>query len=191
MARRSSLLVLAVLVQLLGPTRLDAQRTLSGVVRDAGGSILPGVSVRATSPALAEPRSALTNGEGRYSFGDLPDGTYTLTFALPGFVVITRSDIVLPQAGESPLDAVMRVGSLAETITILRGSQSGHTPRSEIGNVHHARDAGRSVDRSGDAQETGHDEGLHAPSRPATLPGVTPRATSLTRPRLRRSSPRV
>jgi hypothetical protein len=42
--------------------------------------------VRATSPALAEPRSALTNLEGRYSFGDLPDGSYTLTFALPGFV---------------------------------------------------------------------------------------------------------
>jgi hypothetical protein len=121
MARRSSLLLLAVLVQLLGPTRLDAQRTLSGVVRDAGGSILPGVSVRATSPALAGPRSALTNNEGRYSFGDLPDGTYTLTFALPGFVETTRSGIVLPQAGESPLDAVMRVGPLAKTITILRG----------------------------------------------------------------------
>ena len=125
MARRSSLLLLAVLIQLLGPTRLDAQRTLSGVVRDAGGSILPGVSVRATSPALTEPRSALTNREGRYSFGDLPDGTYTLTFALPGFVEITRSDIVLPEAAESPLDVVMRVRSRAETITILRSPGVG------------------------------------------------------------------
>jgi hypothetical protein len=125
MARRSSLLLLAVLFQLLGPTRLDAQRTLSGVVRDAGGSILPGVSVRATSPALAEPRSALTNQDGRYSFGDLPDGTYVLTFALPGFVEVARPGIVLPQAGESPLDVVMRVGSLAERIVILRGPRSG------------------------------------------------------------------
>jgi Carboxypeptidase regulatory-like domain len=125
MARRSSLLLLAVLIQLLGPTRLDAQRTLSGVVRDTGGSLLPGVSVRATSPALAEPRSVLTNLEGRYSFGDIPDGTYTLTFALRGFVEITRSDIALPQAGESSLDVVMRVGPLAETITILRGTRAG------------------------------------------------------------------
>ena len=125
MARRSSLLLLAVFIQLLGPTRLDAQRTLSGVVRDAGGSILPGVSVRATSSSLAQPRGALTNLEGRYSFGDLPDGTYTLTFALPGFVETTRSDIVLPHAGESPFDVIMRVGPLAETITILRGSRPG------------------------------------------------------------------
>lgn len=133
MARRSSLLLLAVLIQLLlGPSRLDAQRTLSGVVRDAGGSILPGVSVRATSPTIAEPRSALTNLEGRYSFGDLPDGTYTLTFALPGFVEVARPDIVLPQAVESPLDVVMRVGSLAKTITILRGPRPGAPFNSQV-----------------------------------------------------------
>ena len=125
MARRSSLLLLAVLIQLLGPTRLDAQRTLSGVVRDTGDAILPGVSVRATSPALAEPRDALTNLEGRYSFGDLPDGIYTLTFALPGFVETTRSDIALPFAGERPLDVIMRMGSLEETVTILRGPRTG------------------------------------------------------------------
>ena len=126
MARRSSsLLLLAVLVQLLGPTRLDAQRTLSGVVRDGGGAILPGVSVHATSAALAVPRSALTSLEGRYSFEDLPDGAYTLTFALPGFVETTRSDIVLPEAGVNPLDVVMRVGSPAETITLLRGPRAG------------------------------------------------------------------
>jgi Carboxypeptidase regulatory-like domain len=99
--------------------------TLSGAVRDTGGSVLPGVSVRATGPALAGPRSALTNLEGRYSFGDLPDGTYTVTFTLPGFVETTRSDIVLPEAAESPLDVVMRVGQLAETITILRGPLPG------------------------------------------------------------------
>ena len=98
------------LIQLLGPSRLGAQGTLSGTVRDASDSVLPGVSVRATSPALAGPRTALTNQEGRYSFRDLPDGTYTMTFALPGFVETTRSDIVLPEAADSPLDVVMRVG---------------------------------------------------------------------------------
>jgi hypothetical protein len=120
-ARRSSLLLLVALIQLLGPSRVGAQRTLSGAVRDTGSSVLAGVSVRATSPALAGPRTALTNLEGRYWFGDLPDGTYTMTFTLPGFIETTRSDIVLPEAAESPLDVVMRVGPLAETITTLRG----------------------------------------------------------------------
>jgi hypothetical protein len=120
MARRSSLLVLVVLVQLFGTSKLDAQRALSGTARDAGGAVLPGVSVSAAGPALSEPRSSATDGEGRYSFGDLPDGTYALTFTLPGFVETTRPGVVLPAAAASPVDVVMRVGPIAETI-VLRG----------------------------------------------------------------------
>jgi hypothetical protein len=88
-------------------------------------SALPGVSVSATSPELFEPRSALTDREGRFSFGDLPDGTYTFRFTLPGFVEATHPDIVLPAAAGSPLDVVMRVRSLGETTTILRGPRRG------------------------------------------------------------------
>lgn len=130
MVRRSSLLVGVVLLQLLDTSRLDAQRALSGTVRDASDSVLPGVSVSAAGPSLSEPRSVVTDGEGRYSFGDLPDGTYTLTFALPGFVEATRSDIVLPAAAASPLDMVMRVGTLAQTIILnrLRGAP-GRNPQ--------------------------------------------------------------
>jgi hypothetical protein len=118
MARRSSLIVVGVLLQLLDTSRLDAQRAVSGTVRDGGDSLLPGVSVSVAGPSLSEPRSVVTDGEGRYSFQDLPDGTYTLTFALPGFVEATRSDIVLPAADASPLDIIMRVGALEETITL-------------------------------------------------------------------------
>jgi hypothetical protein len=125
MARRSSLLVLVVLIQLLGSTRLDAQRTLSGAVRDTGGGVLPGVSVTATSPALPAPRTTVTDAEGRYAFGDLPDGAYTMTFTLPGFVETTHDDIHLPAAAEKPLEVVLRVGLLENTVTLLRGSRPG------------------------------------------------------------------
>jgi hypothetical protein len=120
MARRSSLLVLVVLVQLLDTSRLDAQHTLSGIVRDASDALLPGVSVSAAGPALSEPRRSVTDREGRYSFGDLPDGTYALTFTLPGFVETTHSDVVLPAPDGSSLDAVLRVGPLEQTI-VLKG----------------------------------------------------------------------
>jgi hypothetical protein len=125
MARRSSLLLLVVLMQVPGLSRLDAQSTLSGTLRDGGGSLLPGVSVTATSSALAGARRAATDQAGRYSFGDLPDGPYTITFTLPGFVETVLSDIVLPAAAATPLDVVMRVGPLAETITIRPGSRQG------------------------------------------------------------------
>jgi hypothetical protein len=83
-----------------GLSRLEAQSTLSGTLRDEGGSLVPGVSVTATSSALAGARSAATDQAGRYSFGDLPDGTYTITFTLPGFVETLLSDIKESDAAE-------------------------------------------------------------------------------------------
>ena len=55
---------------LLVPLPVFAQQRASivGVVRDATGAILPGVTVEASSPALIEQvRSAVTDGNGRYS----------------------------------------------------------------------------------------------------------------------------
>jgi hypothetical protein len=63
-----------------------AQATLSGVVKDASGAVLPGVSVEATSPVLIEKvRSATTDSTGLYRITDLPPGMYRVTFTLQGF----------------------------------------------------------------------------------------------------------
>ena len=143
MARRSSLLALGVLIQLLETSRVDAQRPLGGAVRDSSGAVLPGVSVTATSPALSEPRNAVTDREGRYSFGDLPDGTYAITFTLPGFVEITRSDIILPAAGESRFRRRHACGPARADDDAPPGSAARRTSRpagAGSANVHHARD---------------------------------------------------
>ena len=39
---------------LIAPTALFAQASITGVVRDSSGAILPGVTVEASSPALIE-----------------------------------------------------------------------------------------------------------------------------------------
>jgi hypothetical protein len=127
MSFRTALVLLVVLVQVLGSTTVDAQPTLNGTVRDRGGSVLPGVTVKATGPALDEPRTAVTDREGRYAFGDLAHGTYTITFTLPGFVETSRSDIALPAGAAHSVDVVMRVGSLAETV-VVRGQRPGEAP---------------------------------------------------------------
>jgi hypothetical protein len=59
------MLVLACLV--LWPVDALAQSEIAGVVKDASGSVLPGVTVEASSPALIEKiRAAVTDGEGNY-----------------------------------------------------------------------------------------------------------------------------
>ncbi len=62
------------------PTMAAAQASIAGVVRDASGGVLPGVTVEASSPALIEKvRSVVTDGTGQYRIVDLRPGTYSIT----------------------------------------------------------------------------------------------------------------
>ena len=58
-----------------------AQASITGVVRDTSGAVLPGVSVEASSDVLIEKvRSAVTDDTGQYRITELRPGTYTVTF---------------------------------------------------------------------------------------------------------------
>ena len=72
---------LSLLAFLLLPTFAQAQTTLAGVVRDPSGSVLPGVTVEVSSPALIEKtRSAVSDGSGLYRITDLPPGVYAVSY---------------------------------------------------------------------------------------------------------------
>ena len=79
------LLFAVVAIVMLIPT-LAAAQSVAGVVRDASGAVLPGVTVEAASPALIEKvRTAVSDGAGQYRLENLPPGVYTVTYTLPGF----------------------------------------------------------------------------------------------------------
>ncbi len=116
------LLVLACLVML--PAAAFAQASITGVVKDSSGAVLPGVTVEASSDALIEKvRAAVTDGTGQYRIVDLRAGTYTVTFSLTGFSTVKREGIELTGSLTAVVPAEMRVGSLQETITV-----TGETP---------------------------------------------------------------
>jgi Carboxypeptidase regulatory-like domain len=67
----------------LVPALAHAQASITGVVRDPSGAVLPGVTVEASSPALIEKvRSVVTDGSGQYRIIDLRPGTYAVVFSL-------------------------------------------------------------------------------------------------------------
>ena len=77
-----------------------AQATIAGLVRDASGAVLPGVTVEAASPALIEKvRTAVTDGAGRYRIESLQPGDYTVTFTLPGFATVRREGLIVSGIG--------------------------------------------------------------------------------------------
>jgi hypothetical protein len=92
---------------------------IAGVVKDATGAVLPGVTVEASSSALIEKtRTAVTDGQGQYKIIDLRPGTYTVTFTLSGFNTLKRDGIILNADFTANVGADMKVGALAETIVV-------------------------------------------------------------------------
>jgi hypothetical protein len=101
------------------PAVAQAQVTLAGVVKDASGAVLPGVTVEASSPALIEKvRSAVTEGSGQYRITDLAPGAYSVAYTLPGFAKVVRDGLTFSGSGAVTIDIEMRVGGLEETLTV-------------------------------------------------------------------------
>src|SRR5712671_5083216 len=112
-------IVWALLVLVLLPSYAFAQATLAGVAKDTSGAVLPGVTVEASSPALLErTRTAVTDGSGQYQIVDLRPGTYAVTFTLTGFSIVKRDGVELAGSGTVQINAELKVGALAETITV-------------------------------------------------------------------------
>ena len=118
----------ALLLLAMVPAVALAQASITGVVRDTSGAVLPGVTVEATSPVIIEKvRSATTDGTGRFIIPDLRPGTYRVTFSLPGFRSVVRDELELQGTSVVTANADLVVGAVEETITV-----SGATPTVDL-----------------------------------------------------------
>jgi hypothetical protein len=110
------------------PAVAYAQASITGVVKDSSGAVLPGVLVEASSPALIEKsRSTVTDGSGQYQIIQLAPGTYSVAFTLQGFNTYRRDGIELSGSFVANVNGEMKVGSIAETITV-----TGQTPLVDV-----------------------------------------------------------
>jgi hypothetical protein len=113
------------------PAAAYGQASLTGVVKDTSGAVLPGVTVEASSDVLIEKtRTAVTDGSGQYRIVDLRAGTYAVVFSLTGFSNVRREGVELTGSLTAAINAEMRVGTLAETITV-----SGETPIVDVQSI--------------------------------------------------------
>ena len=105
--------------------------SIAGVVRDATGAVMPGVTVEASSPALIEKVvTAVSDSQGNYRIPELRPGTYTVTFTLPGFSVVRREGLELTSGFTSTVNVELRVGGIEETVTV-----AGANPVVDVQNV--------------------------------------------------------
>src|SRR5438105_1052012 len=124
-------LLFGVACVVLLPSSAYAQASITGIVKDTSGAVLPGVTVEASSPVLIEKvRSAVTDGSGQYRIVDLLPGTYAVVFTLTGFSTVRREGVELTGSFAASINADLKVGSLEETITV-----TGETPVVDVQNT--------------------------------------------------------
>ena len=91
---------------------------ISGRVKDAGGLIVPGVTVSAKNQQTQASTSTVSDSTGFYTFPNLPAGRYSVTAELQGFKKALREDIQLDADGSLALDFTLEPGALTEQVTV-------------------------------------------------------------------------
>ncbi|HIC43719.1 MAG TPA: hypothetical protein EYO73_05375, partial [Sulfurimonas sp.] len=92
--------------------------TISGVVLDETGGVLPGVEITARNTGTEATRTVISDDEGRYRLPQLDPGTYELRGELSGFQTSILQDISLSIAQEIVLAVTLRVGEISERVVV-------------------------------------------------------------------------
>src|SRR5215467_10976007 len=92
--------------------------TVSGMVTDQQGAVVPGADVTLTDTATSASRKTTTNDSGRYTFVNVAPGIYDISVSRTGFqrAVVTAQKVTVGVV--STADIAMQVGSVSETVTV-------------------------------------------------------------------------
>ncbi len=96
--------------------------TISGAIEDESGAVLPGVTVTAVDTDSGVARTAVSDGQGRYTITNLPAGNYDVRGVLPGFGS-DATTVTLAADGSEMVDLSLTIAPLAETVTVTRTEQ--------------------------------------------------------------------
>src|SRR5688500_18477947 len=124
---RALIFVLAALA-LTAPAYAQSS-TLSGVVLDSAGGVVPGADVVIKHNATGVTTSAVSNSQGAFSFAGVQVGTYTVTVTLQGFKTYVANNVVLTSGSPADVKAILEVGGVSETVTVTSASEDWKSTR--------------------------------------------------------------
>ena len=91
--------------------------SLSGSVLDSSGAVIPNATVEIHNPVSHFDRSTITDGSGRFSFGNVPFNPYHLSVAATGFSAYAQ-DVDIRSSVPSEIKINLQVAASSETVTV-------------------------------------------------------------------------
>jgi len=129
MLRRASIAALFIAFAILAAPAM-AQTTngvISGIISDAQGGVLPGVTVSARNVDTGAMRDGTTEADGRFRLAGLNPGRYELKAELQGFGTVTVPDVTVAVSSETTRNLTLQVQGLQESVTV-----TGEAPVIEV-----------------------------------------------------------
>jgi hypothetical protein len=126
---------LALCLVLAGAAWGQAVSSLSGVVSDPSGGVIPGATVKIENAAQGMSREAKTDQAGRYAFPQVPPGTYKASAKAAGFSEVVVNEVALQVNVPRTLDLKMEVGAVSESVAVSAEAAQVNTTDASIGNA--------------------------------------------------------
>lgn len=108
--------------------------SITGVVTDQNGAVVPNATVTATNQGTNENRSVQTDGEGRYDVPSLPTGVYTIEASGSGFSATSVKDLRLSVGERARTDVTLSAGGVAAVVDVVDQTRTD-TETSTIGDT--------------------------------------------------------
>jgi hypothetical protein len=93
--------------------------TITGVVRDSTGAVVPGVSIRVANTATNVATNVVTSESGTYSAVNLSPGPYRVEASLSGFQSAHVTGITVTAGTTVRTDVTLNLGSVTETLNVV------------------------------------------------------------------------
>src|SRR5262245_6503573 len=113
-----AILILRIVLPDTAAAQGSSTASVSGVIVDAGGGVVPGADVVVKNNGTAETFTAVTSGQGVFSVPSLITGTYTVTISLQGFKTLVLNNVIVNAGVPASFRAVLEVGGVSEQIVV-------------------------------------------------------------------------
>jgi hypothetical protein len=109
--------------------------SITGVVTDPTGAVVPTAAVTVTNAATNAERETTTNTAGLYVFPDLVPGTYNVKVMAPGFQTAVKGHVLLEVQQTARADFALQVGQANQTIEVAANAAMLTTENATVGTV--------------------------------------------------------
>ncbi|MGC1784755.1 MAG: carboxypeptidase regulatory-like domain-containing protein [Acidobacteriaceae bacterium] len=131
-------MVLGVLLCLFSGEQASAQMdqgTITGVIRDSAGAVIPGSQVTLTNNDTGLTLKATSDGSGIYTFSPVKIGNYTVTAGATGFKTTSQEHVHLDVQERLNVPVTLTPGAMTQTITISAAPALLQTQSGSVGQV--------------------------------------------------------